>query len=91
MRWIINSATLQIQNQQGELDGDTGMLDAYMEANDNMITMPTFNAFLNYNKKNPDSVYWAAVMMLEELGEDWEEYGDIPKEPSYDSPPGVVH
>lgn len=89
MSWTITSPILKLSYRDDEIVGDINIVDAYMKASDNTIAMPTVNAYVEYDSTDPVLAYWAAVMMLDELGAEWEETGDLPEEPEYESPPGA--
>jgi hypothetical protein len=67
MIFIVDSPAFTVTYLDGKLEGDVDALNEFMADNDNTIDMPSWGATLQYRKRDPQSIYWAARMFAETL------------------------
>jgi len=88
MMFLVYSPAFTVTYWDGQLDGDVDALNQFMADNDNTIEMPSWGATLQYRKRDPQSIYWAARMFAETLtpGEvSTKEFEFDADEPNYDA------
>jgi hypothetical protein len=93
MRFAISSPLFAIEFDDAGAFGDVAMLDEFMAQNDNVITYPTFLLTSDYDRTDPQSVWWAAMMFLTEFEIDDANVETVdfdPVEPEYESPRDAV-
>lgn len=93
MRFAISSPLLAIEFDDAGVFGDIAMLDDFMARNDNVITYPTMLLTSDYDRTDPQSVWWATMMFLAEFEIDDPNIETVdfdPVEPDYESPRTAV-
>lgn len=89
----IHSPMLDIGLDDEGRYGDVEVLDQFMYDHGNTVVYPTFSLTSEYDPTDDQSVYWAALMFVEENtpGEiEIEAYDFEPVEPDYETTPDAV-
>jgi len=91
IKWVVSTPTAEFTYEEGVGYSDNiGVLDDYMKFNDNIVTLPSYPAAIDYKRRDPKNRYWAALMYARDWWPDshstfvsgWE-----PVEPTNDSTP----